>query len=180
MSNLFAGGDKVGCLEVYYLEERPERDEGPFVKEERDLINSITERLGRVIERMQAEEKLLAAFSEIKQLKNQLEEENIYLREQIDLKLKHEDIVAQSSGMKRAVYAAEQVAETNAAVLIMGNTGTGKGVIANYIHRISSRKNNPVVTVNCAALPSTLIEGEPVRSRKRCIHRGHDKTDRKV
>ncbi len=113
-----------------------------------------------ITEQKNAEGQLQKAFSEISELKNQLEEENVYLREQIKIKYKHEDIVAQSNGMKKALYAAEQVAETNAAVLLMGETGTGKGLLSRFIHRVSSRKDNPMITVNCAALSPTLIEGE--------------------
>jgi formate hydrogenlyase transcriptional activator len=97
---------------------------------------------------------------EIERLKNQLETENIYLREEISTELRYEEMVAQSKSMKVVVKQAEKVAATDSTVLLSGETGTGKEVLARAIHAFSSRRERVMVKVNCAALPSTLVESE--------------------
>ena len=113
-----------------------------------------------ITDRKRAEEALHKAFSEIEQLKERLETENICLREEIEVKHKHEEIIGQSDATKKVLSQAEQVAETDSTVLILGETGTGKELLARAIHNLSARKGRPMVKVNCAALPSTLIESE--------------------
>jgi len=103
---------------------------------------------------------LQAALSEIKELKEQLEAENIYFREEIKIKQRHEHIVGQSGALKYALYRAEQVAPSNTTVLVLGETGTGKELIAAAIHDMSPRRDRSMITVNCAALPGNLIESE--------------------
>ncbi len=111
-------------------------------------------------ERKKSAEALQNAFSEIQQLKEQLEVENIYLREDVTKAHNFNEIIGQSDGLRYVLYRVEQVAGTDATVLILGETGTGKEVIAHAIHGRSSRKDRPMVTVNCAALPANLIESE--------------------
>jgi transcriptional regulator with GAF, ATPase, and Fis domain len=103
---------------------------------------------------------LRTALSEIKTMKDQLEDENIYFRQEIKMKHRHGHIIGQSDGLKYVLYRAEQVAPMNTTVLILGETGTGKELIAAAVHDISPRKNRPLITVNCAALPANLIESE--------------------
>jgi len=117
------------------------------------LKNSHTE-----LERQAVE--LRTALSEIKTMKDQLEAENIYFREEIKLKGHFVNIIGQSDGLKDALYRAEQVAPSNTTVLIFGETGTGKELIAAAIHIMSPRKERLLITVNCAALPANLIESE--------------------
>ena len=104
--------------------------------------------------------KLRTALSEISILKDQLEAENIYFRQKEKLKHRFEQIIGQSDGLKYALYRAEQVAPTNTTVLILGETGVGKELIASAIHDMSPRKERTLITVNCAALPGNLIESE--------------------
>jgi formate hydrogenlyase transcriptional activator len=97
---------------------------------------------------------------EIERLKSQLETENIYLREEIRTELRYEEMVAQSRAMKSVLRQAEKVASTDSTVLLTGETGTGKEVLARAIHAFSDRRERVMVNVNCAALPSTLVESE--------------------
>ena len=98
------------------------------------------------------------AEAEVIRLKNQLEEENIYLKE--ELKQSFEEIVGESGALKEVLFKIQQVASTDATVLITGETGTGKELVARAIHSASARANRPLVKVNCAALSSNLIESE--------------------
>lgn len=112
------------------------------------------------LSRKQADEELQGALAKIRELKEKLERENVYLREEIRLEHDHTEVVGNSAAIRRVLKKAEQVASTDAAVLILGETGTGKELIARTIHEMSRRKDRPMVKVNCAALPSTLIESE--------------------
>jgi transcriptional regulator with GAF, ATPase, and Fis domain len=103
---------------------------------------------------------LQTALSEIRTLKDQLEVENIYFRHVNKMKHRFENIIGQSDGLKYVLFRAEQVAPANTTILILGETGTGKELIASAIHNMSPRKERPLITVNCAALPANLIESE--------------------
>ncbi len=98
------------------------------------------------------------AEGELAVLKNRLEAENVYLQEEISSHF--EEIVGESEAMRKVLFKVEQVAATDATVLILGETGTGKELIARALHRLSPRRDRPLVKVNCAALPTTLIESE--------------------
>jgi PAS domain S-box-containing protein len=107
-----------------------------------------------------AHEALENAFAEVDQLKTQLQEENIYLQEEIKLEQNFGDIVGASDALKYVLFKIEQVAPTDSTVLITGETGTGKELVARAIHTASTRRDRPMVKVNCAALSATLIESE--------------------
>jgi PAS domain S-box-containing protein len=106
------------------------------------------------------EQELRKAYNEIEQLKQKLEQENIYLREEIEVNYRHEEIIGKSKPVMEMLSLAEQVAETDSTVLILGETGTGKELLARSIHKFSPRNNRRMIKVNCAALPATLIESE--------------------
>jgi formate hydrogenlyase transcriptional activator len=112
------------------------------------------------LERKQIRLELEKRLREIEELKQRLERENIYLQEEVRLLVEHADIVGQSAAMKKVLSRAEQVAQTDSTVLLLGETGTGKELLARAIHRMSLRKDRMLVTVNCASLPPTLIESE--------------------
>ena len=103
---------------------------------------------------------LKTALSQIQTMKEQLEAENIYFRRRSKISHRFENIIGHSDGLKYVLYRAEQVAPGNTTVLILGETGTGKELIAFAIHDMSPRKERALITVNCAALPGNLIESE--------------------
>ncbi|MBN1381710.1 MAG: sigma 54-interacting transcriptional regulator [Deltaproteobacteria bacterium] len=113
-----------------------------------------------ITDRRRAEEELHNALNTIKQLKDRLEQENIYLRDEIKSKAGHGDIIGESDPMKYIMHRIRQVACTTVTVMITGETGTGKDVFAHFIHQESDRKDKPFVHVNCAGLPANLIESE--------------------
>jgi transcriptional regulator with GAF, ATPase, and Fis domain len=100
------------------------------------------------------------ALEEIKQLKAQLEAEREYLQEEIKLEFDHEHIIGQSDEINYVFFKIEQIAGTDTNVLILGETGTGKELVARAIHGLSLRKARALIKMNCAALPSNLIESE--------------------
>ena len=111
-------------------------------------------------ERKRMELQLIEHLGEIEALKQRLESENIYLREEVKLLAEHTDIVGQSAAIQKVLTEAEQVAGTDSTVLLLGETGTGKELLARAIHKMSLRKDHMMIKVNCAALPPTLIENE--------------------
>jgi len=113
-----------------------------------------------ISERRAAEESLKTALDEVKRLKDQLHEENIYLQEEIRVASNFGEIIGSSEALKRVLLQAEQVAPLDTTVTILGETGTGKELLAHAIHRLSPRRDRTLVKVNCAALPGSLIESE--------------------
>ena len=111
-------------------------------------------------DRKQAEDSLRRAHDEIKELKDQLYRENIALREEIDKSSMFEEIVGTSSALREVLVLVAKVAPTDSTVLITGETGTGKELVARAIHKRSSRAARVFVSVNCAAVPPSLIASE--------------------
>ncbi len=137
------------------------------LREERDWPETvvrgfklIAQVFANALARKRMEGQLREHIREIEELKQRLERENIYLQEEVKLLVEHTDIVGQSVAMKKVLTQAEQVAQTDSTVLLLGETGTGKELLARAIHSMSLRKDRPLVTVNCASLPPALIEGE--------------------
>ena len=121
---------------------------------------------GAIISRIEDTERKLAeidlrnAFTEIDRLKTRLEAETAYLQDEIRLEHNFEGIIGRSPAIQYVLYKVEQVAATDASVLVLGETGTGKELVCRAIHNNSLRKARPLVKVNCAALPANLIESE--------------------
>jgi PAS domain S-box-containing protein len=113
-----------------------------------------------ITERRRAEEAAAAAYEEIRRLKDQLQADNAYLQEEIKLKYNYGEIVGQSPAIQKVMHQVEQVAGTTATVLVLGETGTGKELLARAIHDRSPRRARPMLTLNAAALPTTLLESE--------------------
>jgi formate hydrogenlyase transcriptional activator len=149
------------CMVVTDLTQQ-KRNEAMRIEEE--VLQKAHDKLEAQVAERTAE--LRTALSEIQAMKEQLEVENIYFRHESKMKHQHENIIGQSDGLKYVLYRAEQVAPTNATILILGETGTGKELIAAVIHHLSPRKDRPLFTVNCAALPANLIESELFGSEK--------------
>jgi transcriptional regulator with GAF, ATPase, and Fis domain len=113
-----------------------------------------------VIERQRADLELQRAHREIRALKDQLEAENVALREEIRTAKEGEEIVGRSHALREVLRQVAQVADTDSTVLLLGETGAGKGLIAREIHARSQRRDHALICVNCAALPPSLIESE--------------------
>ena len=110
--------------------------------------------------RKQTEINLRSAYRRIEQLKNRLEAESTYLQNEIKLDHNFENIIGQSESIKYVLHRVEQVAPMDTPVIIMGETGTGKELLARALHKLSPRGKRALVKVNCAALPRELIESE--------------------
>lgn len=110
--------------------------------------------------RRQMEEELREGLIEIQRLKMELERENLALRQEVRLLFEHREIVGSGPAIKKVLQQVELVAGANTSVLLTGETGSGKELVARAIHRLSSRRERSLVTVNCASLPPTLIESE--------------------
>ena len=113
-----------------------------------------------ITDRKLTENDLRKAYTEIAGLKDQLEAESTYLQEEIKLERNFESIIGTSAAIKYVLYKVEQVAATDTTVLILGETGTGKELMARAIHNLSLHNARALVKVNCATLPSNLIESE--------------------
>jgi formate hydrogenlyase transcriptional activator len=110
--------------------------------------------------RRASEEALHDALTKVEALKERLEAENVSLRQDLQLLHGHPQILGQSAALRNVLALVEQVAPTNATVFLLGETGTGKELIASAVHDLSTRRDRPMVRVNCAAIPSALIESE--------------------
>lgn len=123
-------------------------------------LQIIGEIFANALVRKQSDEAIRTALAENERLRERLEQENVYLREQITIKHQHGRIIGQSRALRKVLSDAERVAVTDTPVLLLGETGTGKELLAQTIHELSPRKARPMVVVNCASLPATLIESE--------------------
>ena len=135
------------------LEQTVKERTGELIRVNEQLLQEIEDRKG-------AEESLRIACAENKELKDRFQAENIYLHEDIDREFNFGEIIGRSKALESVFFKVERVAPQEATVLLHGETGTGKGVVARHIHSRSSRKDRPLITVNCSALPANLIESE--------------------
>lgn len=127
--------------------------EGAFSEEDVDLLMQVANQIAIAIENA-------LAYQEIDELRNKLAEEKLYLEEEIRTEHNFEEIVGESAALKRVLSQVETVAPTDSSVLILGETGTGKEMIARAIHNLSPRRDQTFVKVNCAAIPTGLLESE--------------------
>jgi PAS domain S-box-containing protein len=162
----WVSGETGGYYDIEYRIVRPDgttrwvHDRGVLSFDEAGRPSRINGISADITERKQAEADLEKAVDEIKKLKDQLYEENVALREEIDKASMFEEIVGESRLLQNVLARVAKVARTDSTVLITGETGTGKELIARAIHKRSPRAARPFVSVNCAAVPSALIASE--------------------
>jgi formate hydrogenlyase transcriptional activator len=138
---------KLGTLNVGRLSGEP------FTAEDADLLAAVANQVAFAVE-------TILAFQEIAALKDRIAAENVYLQEEIRTEHNFEDIVGEAESLKHVLEMVETVAPTESTVLISGETGTGKELIARAIHDRSTRHERSLVKVNCAAIPTGLLESE--------------------
>jgi len=151
---LDARGGVIGHLAV--LDDKPMEENPRTVA----LLKIFAARAGAELERQRAEDALRAALAEVERLKNRLHAESIYLQEEIRREHNFEEIVGSSPALLALLRKVEQAAPTDATVLISGETGTGKELIARAIHSRSARRDRPLVKVDCSAISAGLVESE--------------------
>jgi formate hydrogenlyase transcriptional activator len=115
---------------------------------------------GNVLTRRRSDEAVAAALDEVKHLTGRLQAENLYLRREVRDRLGGGVVVGQSEAIRRVFEQVQHVAATDSTVLVLGDTGTGKELVATQIHELSARRDHAMVRVNCSAIPATLIESE--------------------
>ncbi len=142
---IISKGEVLGVILGFTRQELPQ--------EARPWSRVFADRLGAAIANARA-------FEEIQRLKSQLEQQNTYLQEEVLQAKAFGDLVGQSAALRHLVSQIELVAPTEASVLILGETGTGKELVAHEIHRRSRRKDGPLIRVNCASIPRELFESE--------------------
>jgi transcriptional regulator with GAF, ATPase, and Fis domain len=152
---LSVGGTVVGY--VSFASMSRERSWPPDLVERLGLFARI---LGSAIARKQSEVALRASLADNERLRARLEAENVYLQDAVKSVLDFDEVVGRSPAIRLVLRKVDQVAATGVSVLLLGETGTGKELVARAIHARSGRSGRPLIVVNCAALPPTLIESE--------------------
>ena len=144
---LIIRGKSIGTLYV------GSRTRNQYSERDLEFLQEVANQVALAVENMQS-------FQEIAALKARLEKENVYLQEEIRTEHNFDEIVGNSPALLVVLRKVEQVAPTDSTVLIYGETGTGKELIARAIHDRSTRKNHPLVKVNCSAISAGLVESE--------------------
>ncbi|HEV2492536.1 MAG TPA: PAS domain S-box protein [Terriglobia bacterium] len=129
------------------------RQPGAFTERDLNLLSQVSHQVALALDNA-------VAFRQIAELKDRLAEEKLYLEEELRTEYNFDEIVGESSALKRVLKQVETVAPADATVLVQGETGTGKELIARAIHRLSTRREHTFVKLNCAAIPSGLLESE--------------------
>jgi formate hydrogenlyase transcriptional activator len=134
--------------------------ENVSIKQHSERLQLLGEIFVHALMRRAAEKRLRISYEEIRQLKDKLQTEAEFLRSEIRACMNREEIVGQSEALRNVLTKVEQVAPADTSVLICGETGTGKELIAQAIHDLSFYRDKVMVKVNCASLPATLVESE--------------------
>jgi formate hydrogenlyase transcriptional activator len=125
-----------------------------------DLVRIFAARAAAELKRQKVEKKLQAALQQVQSLQKKLEAENIYLQEEIREEHNFDEMVGSSPALVEVLKKVERIASTDSTVLIHGETGTGKELVARALHNRSRRRDRPLVKVNCGAIPAGLVESE--------------------
>jgi len=157
------------------LQQAHDRLEATVAKRTGELARANEQLTQEIDERSKAEESLQGAYREIKRLKDRLQAENLYLQQEVARQFNFGEIIGQSEALAQVKVRIEQVAPMNATVLLLGETGTGKGVVARAIHSSSARKTRPMITVNCTTLPASLVESELFGREKGAFTGAHER-----
>jgi PAS domain S-box-containing protein len=152
---LLVEGDVVGAVGFNAL--RTARSWPPDVVHR---LSVFVTAFGSVLAQRQSDEAIREALAEAERLRNQLQSENVYLRAESQDRTGLDKIAGDSEAIRRVFDDVHRVAPTSATVLLLGETGTGKELFATQIHELSGRRGRPMVRVNCAAIPATLLESE--------------------
>ena len=152
---LVVGGRPVGGLSTGRLVEQKD-----WTDQDVEDLTVFAELFANYVLRLRSRIELKETMEKLEVATERLEAENVYLRQEIELTHGFDDIVGQSDAVLRSLQLVEQVAPTRTPVLVQGETGTGKELVARAIHELSDRCDRPLVKVNCAALPANLIESE--------------------
>ena len=142
-----AHGQALGTLSVGSLRE------AAFTEEDARVLTQVTNQIAMAVENA-------LAYRQIGELKDKLSEEKLYLQDEIRSEHNFEEIIGQSAALKHILKQVETVAPTDSTVLLLGETGTGKELFARAIHNLSSRRERTLVKINCAAIPTGLLESE--------------------
>ena len=144
---MISHGQALGTLSVGSLRE------AAFTEEDSRVLTQVTNQIAMAVENA-------LAYRQIAELKDKLSEEKLYLQDEIRSEHNFEEIIGQSAALKGILKQVETVAPTDSTVLLLGETGTGKELFARAIHNLSSRRERALVKVNCAAIPTGLLESE--------------------
>jgi formate hydrogenlyase transcriptional activator len=153
-------GSKSGCILPLVIRDRVlgilalgHRGEAAYTQDEVDFLTQLSGQLAIAVENS-------LVLGELRKLKDNCGEESVWVEDEIRSELNFEEIVGRSSALQRVLRQVEVVAPTDSGVLVQGETGTGKELIARAIHNLSARRDRPFVKLNCAAIPSGLLESE--------------------
>ena len=149
--------DRSACIGFFYLYTKNVNSLSNIYF---DLLQGISLQISIAISNIRANEKIEQQLLEINAYKQKLEDEKSYLQEEIQHKYNHTEIIGQSESLKSIFHLVNAVAATDSTVLIIGETGTGKELIARALHNSSHRSNELMVKINCAAIPASLAESE--------------------
>jgi len=150
------------------------RREAAFASDDVAFLTQVAHQVAIAIENART-------FSEVSdQKKPSYAREKLYLEGELRSELKFEEIVGRSEALRRVLEQIEIVAPTDSTVLIYGETGSGKELIARAVHNLSARKSGAFVKLNCAAIPTGLLESELFRPRERGVYRRHRPADRTI
>lgn len=159
----------LGILVVFLLKEHP------FGKEQESFFSAFGLQVSMALKNALAFQEILDQKNQMENLSRKLEQENISLRERMKADQENKFVIGKSLAMNTVMELVQSVSFTDTSVIIYGETGTGKELIANTIHEMGSRKSGPLIKVNCAAIPEELLESELFGHEKGAFTGAHER-----